>query len=442
MPPLPAHPTLRPGLVVAARDQHHLQVGIDPPRRVLLPRLPDVVRLLDDLAQRRVPRATTPAAQQALHLLAERDLLVDAALLADDLARGPSRSAVAAAYAVNGDDAARRLRARRSLRVAVESGAAVRGELVRLLRESGCRPVGEQAAHDVRLAVLDGPPRISATDRWVRAGLPHLLVSGGDGRVTVGPLVVPGVTACLRCVEAHLAHDDPRRAVVASQAGRSGLVPVDPALQALACAWAVRALVGYAEGDRPPTWSASVLITPGELPHRRFFTPHPHCGCARGELRSARSRRLRSPVLAVELGLDRAQMAAGAHVAEGARSAVLDRDGPGEQRERVVVALPAAQIAHGAGAHRARIVGPGGPGHGQSRARPGGRTRLCDTGDQASGEADLPGLTAPGPGPGVPAGRQPRPCGSDGGRGPADGRGGGTAPLPGARTFVRGPGLR
>ncbi len=274
---------------MVVRDHDHLQVGVDPPRRVLLPHLPEVRRLLDDLTHRRTPRPASPTAVGALALLADHDLLVDRAQLAADLAGAASRPAVAAAYARHGDDAARRLRARRDFRVAVDGPAGVRAEAGRLLRESGCRPVGDSTPHDARLVLLDAAPTPAGVDRWLRAGLPHLVVAGGPaGGVRVGPLVVPGITACLRCVEAHLAHDDPRRTLIATQAvARAGLVPLDPALWAMATAWAVRDLVAYADGDRPATWSASLDLTPGGLPEQRPWSRHPHCGCAWDELRSA-----------------------------------------------------------------------------------------------------------------------------------------------------------
>ncbi len=57
-------------------------------------------------------------------------------------------------------------------------------------------------------------------DRLVQADRPHLLVTAVAGRVRVGPCVVPGLTACLRCVDAHLADRDPRHPLVRRAARR------------------------------------------------------------------------------------------------------------------------------------------------------------------------------------------------------------------------------
>ena len=55
LPDLPARPTLRPGLHVVRRDATSLQIGVDPPARVLAPDTDGVRRLLTALRERRLP---------------------------------------------------------------------------------------------------------------------------------------------------------------------------------------------------------------------------------------------------------------------------------------------------------------------------------------------------------------------------------------------------
>src|SRR5699024_6969970 len=50
-----------------------------------------------------------------------------------------------------------------------------------------------------------------------RAAQPHLHVHCRDGRVVVGPMVVPGLTPCLRCADLYRADRDPRWPYVAAQ---------------------------------------------------------------------------------------------------------------------------------------------------------------------------------------------------------------------------------
>ena len=234
--------SLLPGLHVVRRDDHHLQVGVDPPRRAVLPDQPDVRRLLADLATGRTPEPATPAGRRALADLAE------AGLLAGPVARGGA--------------------------VALTRGA---GEVERLLRESGCTL--DPAARVALLAVAGEVPRPDADDE-VRAGRPHLVLGAHTHGWTVGPFVVPGRTACLRCVDAHLGEQDPRRALVVEQLAGRPAAPADPALATLAAAWAVRDALTFLGGGEPATWSATVELGPELPPRRRTWARHPHCGCS------------------------------------------------------------------------------------------------------------------------------------------------------------------
>lgn len=45
--------------------------------------------------------------------------------------------------------------------------------------------------------------------RYLRADVPHLPVAFEPGRVTIGPLVRPGASACLACRDAHATEQDP-----------------------------------------------------------------------------------------------------------------------------------------------------------------------------------------------------------------------------------------
>ncbi|HEU4812194.1 MAG TPA: hypothetical protein VFT00_08625 [Nocardioides sp.] len=285
--PVPARLVLRPGLRVVRRDDRHLQVGIDPPHRLVAPDEPDVRRVADDLGRGRSPEPDTPAGRRFLADLLAHELVVAGADLDDALATGADRSAVAAAFAQFGADAPRRLAARAAAVIGVDAPEEHRQSVTRLLRASGAGSSHAAADADVLLVVSGGELRRDTLDRVVRAGRPHLVVIGGHGGVTVGPFVVPGLTACLRCVDAQRGESDPRRATVVEQcaqaAPHSGAEPRDPALLAMAVAWAVRDLVSFVDGDQPATWSTSVELGPDLGLVRRRWPRHPHCGCSWGE---------------------------------------------------------------------------------------------------------------------------------------------------------------
>ena len=130
---------------------------------------------------------------------------------------------------------------------------------------AGLRGVVERAAPSTRVLPQwsggDSPMRPSVvvladqilvepdeTTELVAADVPHLQVHATGHHAVVGPLVVPGRTACLRCI--HLTRRDrdpswPRQAAQLGALTRSG--PVDMVLATLAAALTVRRVCGLLE---------------------------------------------------------------------------------------------------------------------------------------------------------------------------------------------------
>ncbi len=249
---LPSRPRLRPGCHVVRRDDGHLQIGVDPPGRVILADRPEVVAVLDRLGEGR------PLPAGGHDDVVTR--LGRAGLLTED------RSTV------------RRPGAVRMVGRGLDLDA-----LAVLLTEAGVRPVA--TGGDVAVVAATAPLPRHEVDPLVAAGTPHLVLTGTGrpGVLRLGPFVVPGQTACLRCVDAHEGERDPRRALVLEQLAERPAAPVAGATAALAAAWAARDLLRYLAGDCPDTWSASVDLDDGP-PVPRTWERHPHCGCAWDEV--------------------------------------------------------------------------------------------------------------------------------------------------------------
>ena len=250
---------LRPGLHAVRRDDHHLQVGIDPPWRLVVPDEPDVRRLLADLTLGHPARPETESGHRVLRSLHAAGMLVDPGVVTT----------------------ATRSRAAATVSVQATGPAAL--DAARLLRAAGCPvapPDAAPAAATVALVIAVGEPRREVVDAHLRDGRAHLPVTATPGGFTLGPFVVPGTTACLRCVDAHRGTHDPRRAVVVEQLAGRDAGPADPALAAIATAWAVRDVLSYVDGEQPSTWSATIELRPDLEQRRRTWARHPHCGCA------------------------------------------------------------------------------------------------------------------------------------------------------------------
>lgn len=227
----------------------------------------------------------TTQQRTALRRLHEAGLLVPVAPSgagADELGR--------ALLARGGPDAARRRRARAALRVVVRGEPRLAEAAHPLLLAAGLQPEPPPSSADdapdpaaVHLVLAGGVIDRERLDPLVRSGAAHLVISGDAARMRVGPLVLPGDTACVRCVDAHEAVPDPRRPLLLVQAARAAErrpPPRDEVLDHLALAWAVRDLGTLAEGAEPTTWSATIDLPAEGPPVTTPWGRHPECGCS------------------------------------------------------------------------------------------------------------------------------------------------------------------
>jgi hypothetical protein len=246
-------PRLAPGVHVVHRDDEHLQVGLDPPARVIVRRDHTAVTTLESLRGRPGPTAVEPSPA----LLRSLDT---AGLLAHPQA--PRTGSVAV----------------------VDRGLGLHA-LRRLLEGGGVEAAADPASADLVVVGAPAPVPRALLDDWVRDGTTHLVLAGTGhpGSLRLGPLVEPGSTACLRCVDAAESTHDPRRTLVVEQLAVRPAAPLDPALVAVGAAWAAREVAAYVAGRRPATWSATLDLDP-PVPRHRVWERHPHCGCAWDDL--------------------------------------------------------------------------------------------------------------------------------------------------------------
>ena len=187
------------------RSPRTLQIGVDPRLAVLDDVTDGDARLIDALTAG-ITRAGlgTLAAQAGVPPRRVDEVLraVDPALEHDDEQRSAAQRAPLAVVG-------RGVAAARVAGVMGEAGHPVTvGESV--TRLGGRRPA---------IAVLVSSHVVDPLEnqRWLRRDVAHLPIVFGEVAVTVGPLVVPGGTACLTCVERKRAADDSAWSAVAAQ---------------------------------------------------------------------------------------------------------------------------------------------------------------------------------------------------------------------------------
>lgn len=288
-PGFPGRVALRPGVRVVRRAVDQLQVGLGPDA-VVLPDHPSVRLLLRGLADGRPPAhpaVLEPPARQAAETLLRRGLVADADVWCAALDGAPDSSTRSALVAEARGDTARRIAARRQVRVGVHtSGLTSAADALTVLLDDAAVATTRPERADVVAVLTEGEPDRAVLDHLVAGEQPHLLLVVCEGDVRVGPFVQPGQTACQRCLDAHAAEHDPRRALVLEQyTGPSrplwGLpAPVPGDLVALATGIVARDLVRWADVLRPATWSTTIRVDPELAFPRTTWSRHAACGCS------------------------------------------------------------------------------------------------------------------------------------------------------------------
>ena len=132
------------------------------------------------------------------------------------------------------------------------------------------------------LVILTGTVAVDpvVTTALTRAGQAHLHVHCRDGRVVVGPTVVPGATPCLRCTDLFRTRRDPRWPFVAAQLIDHAPDAGVPALTAAAALVLSEIAATRIPGAPLQTIGATVEINPAEGLWRRLEWPAvPDCDC-------------------------------------------------------------------------------------------------------------------------------------------------------------------
>jgi bacteriocin biosynthesis cyclodehydratase domain-containing protein len=299
-------PALKPGLRPVWRNRDTVQIGVDPRRAVALTGMGGargLLGLLDGSRDRAQVLAAAgdlgigaAAADRVLSLLAAAGALHDfpaatyqalPAALRGRLA--PELATAALAYG-DGDGGARVLARRQAACVRVHGTSRAGLSAASLLSAAGLGLV-ISAGPDRPRSPGRRPDLVILADTYGRdlpgslrrEGIAHLAVSAGEAIGVVGPLVRPGGSACLRCLDLTRAERDPAWPLILAQlTGPSSGVPACDAVLAAAVAAqaAAQALVFIDRGAAATVTNGTLeLVLPDWQWKRRTWQPHPRCGC-------------------------------------------------------------------------------------------------------------------------------------------------------------------
>ncbi len=336
-------PALRAGLLPVWRNRDTLQIGVTPRRAIALSGIGTSATVLTLLDGSRDWTAIIEAAGQAgvpaevadrvLGLLAGAGALAESparplsALPADQRGRlAPELATASLAYG-DSDGGARTLARRRAACVRVHGAGRVGSGLASLLAAAGVGRIVIEDAEITRpqdltpaglsLAELDLPraagtaraigriaPEVRTGDSavqpdlvvlaqvsdpgpaavLVRERIPHLAVTAAEAVGVVGPLVSPGRSACLRCLDLARAEQDPAWPLILAQVSGARPEPqaCDTVLAAAAGALAAAQVLLFIDTGRPGqavTNGTLELAVPDWQWRRRTWRPEPRCTC-------------------------------------------------------------------------------------------------------------------------------------------------------------------
>jgi len=135
------------------------------------------------------------------------------------------------------------------------------------------------------LVVLADTHRRELPAALARKLVPHLAVAASEAIGVVGPLVLPGRSACVRCLDLTRAERDPAWPLILAQL--SAQVSADPpacdtVLATMVAAQAVAQALAFIDqgGQAPAVTNGTLeLVLPAWQWRRRTWQPHPECGC-------------------------------------------------------------------------------------------------------------------------------------------------------------------
>jgi bacteriocin biosynthesis cyclodehydratase domain-containing protein len=322
-------PAIKSGLLPVWRDRDTLQIGIDPRRAIALSgigRAALVIGLLDGSRDRDQVIAAAAghgipadATERVLALLAAGGALDDFPASTLRALPSPLRDRLGPELATtslarrDGDGGARAIARRRAAVVWIEGDRPIGRAVGRILSASGigqirsrrlpagdlARPARQVALDDSAcpqrerpslpfspdLVVLVGNRIADRAAQLARDRIAHLAVMASEAIGIVGPLVVPGKTACLRCLDYLRAGNDPAWPLILAQirSRRPEPAACDAVLTAAVAAQTAAQVLSAIE--TAPVASAAAngtleLVLPDWRWRRRTWPPHPACPCA------------------------------------------------------------------------------------------------------------------------------------------------------------------
>ncbi|WP_375499642.1 thiamine biosynthesis protein ThiF [uncultured Jatrophihabitans sp.] len=154
--------------------------------------------------------------------------------------------------------------------------------VLRAAPEADVTPLPSDDVPDLTVLAQAGPVDDDRRSALHATGSAHLRFAVGVDHAVVGPLVLPGLTSCLRCADLHRLDRDPAWSVLSAQLAvpRRYGPTADAVVSTLAVGVAAMQVLTFLDGGDPAGIDGTLEIHPPDWRvRRRSWTPHPGCDC-------------------------------------------------------------------------------------------------------------------------------------------------------------------
>ena len=164
-------------------------------------------------------------------------------------------------------------------------GFSMQDRLQECVRELSLFPTSTSISAEIveRTFVISvGPPQAILVQEWMSRGIPHLAIDNPDGAsISLGPIVVPGYSPCLRCIAMSKEENSGSWKDISWQRLNSPSQDVPVAVAHHVAGLAALEILHFIDEGESELIGVSERINyhnPREG-ERRLFTRHPACGC-------------------------------------------------------------------------------------------------------------------------------------------------------------------
>jgi len=146
--------------------------------------------------------------------------------------------------------------------------------------------IEDKPAPQIRLIISTSEVEADTVQNWMRDGIPHIHISQSAAHsVEVGPLILPGVRACLNCIQLHRRDHLPPFITRATLEARAGQGPKELTASSITLIAGVLTpyICEFAARGSTSLMGNSITVDLLEPLHRmryHHWNVHPECGCS------------------------------------------------------------------------------------------------------------------------------------------------------------------